>query len=142
MLSRVAVGQHQYFHPLNLGKRVLRAFPKELKYQDSAEYYEASWMGADMTFLVTIHKNPQSSYGISIPDLPGCVSSGETFEEAPVMAKQAIELHPEGMLDDDVELPEPSDDIAHLRQDPDYADALWGVVKVDLNWWRSSTSAA
>lgn len=95
-----------------------------------------------MTFLVAIHKDPNSSYGVSVPDLPGCVTAGDTMAEALIMAKEAIELHLEGMLDDDVELPDPSDDLDHLRRDPDYADAVWGVVKIDLDWRRPSSAAA
>jgi predicted RNase H-like HicB family nuclease len=95
-----------------------------------------------MTFLVAIHKDPQSSYGVSVPDLPGCITAGDTIAEALTMAKEAIELHLEGMLDDGIELPDPSEDLDRFRRDPDYADAFWGAVKVDLDWKRSSSSAA
>ena len=95
-----------------------------------------------MTFLVAIHKDPQSSYGVSVPDLPGCISAGDTISEALIMAKEAIELHLEGMLDDDLELPDPTESVEQWRNDPDYADAIWGVVKVDLDWRRSSPAAA
>ena len=53
-----------------------------------------------MTFLVAIHKDPDSSYGVSVPDLPGCVTAGDTIEEALLIAKDAIELNLVGMLDD------------------------------------------
>jgi len=95
-----------------------------------------------MTFLVAIHKDPGSSYGVSVPDLPGCITAGDTINEALVMAKKAIELHLEGMLDDNLELPEPTEDIDRLRRDPQFADAqLWAAVRVDLDWRRSSTAA-
>jgi predicted RNase H-like HicB family nuclease len=96
-----------------------------------------------MTFLVAIHKDSGSSYGVSVPDLPGCVTAGDTIDEALVMAQEAIELHLEGMLDDGLELPEPTEDIERLRTDPDFLDAeLWAAVRVELDWKRSSTSAA
>jgi predicted RNase H-like HicB family nuclease len=96
-----------------------------------------------MTFLVAIHKDPDSSYGVSVPDLPGCVTAGDTIEEALLMAKDAIELHLVGMLDDGLELPDPSDDIERLRKLPDFVDAaLWGAVRVELDWKRPSTTAA
>ena len=95
-----------------------------------------------MTFLVAIHKDSNSSYGVSIPDLPGCVTAGDTIEDALVMAKEAIELHLAGMLDDGVELPEPTADIDPIRRDPDYADAVWGAVRIDLDWRRSASTAA
>ncbi len=94
-----------------------------------------------MTFLVAIHKEPQSSYGVSVPDLPGCITAGDTIDEALTMAKEAITLHLEGMLDDNMELPEPTKDIEALRNAPDFADALWGVVQIHLDWRRSSSAA-
>jgi len=95
-----------------------------------------------MTFLVAIHKEPQSCYGVSVPDLPGCISAGDTLAEALVMAKEAIELHLEGMLDAGMELPDPSVDLDRLRADADYSDAIWGVVKVDLDWRRKAPAVA
>jgi len=96
-----------------------------------------------MTFLVAIHKDPSSSFGVSVPDLPGCVSAGDTVNEALVMAAEAIKLHLEGMLEDNVELPEPTEDIEKLRSLPDFADALlWAAVRIDLDWKRSATAAA
>jgi predicted RNase H-like HicB family nuclease len=95
-----------------------------------------------MTFLVAIHKDSQSSYGVSVPDLPGCVTAGDTFDEALTMAREAITLHFEGMLEDGLELPEPTENIDALRNDPDYADAFWGAVQVHLDWRRTATSAA
>ena len=95
-----------------------------------------------MIFLVAIHKDPGSSYGISVPDLPGCVTAGDTIAEALILAKDAIKLHLEGLLEDGLELPEPVENLDQLRGDPDYADAIWGAVLVDLDWRRGSTAAA
>lgn len=96
-----------------------------------------------MTFLVAIHKDPQSCYGVSVPDLPGCISAGDTLAEALAMAKEAITLHLEGMLDDGAMIPEVSTDIDRLKNDPEYADvALWAAVDVALEWKRSPTNAA
>jgi predicted RNase H-like HicB family nuclease len=104
--------------------------------------YSSVEYNAAMTFLVAIHKDPGSSYGVCVPDLPGCITAGDTIEEALIMAKEAIELYLEGMLDDGRELPDPTSDIDQLRANPDYADAIWGAVRVDLDWRRSSTAAA
>ena len=87
-----------------------------------------------MNFLIAIHKEPDSDYGVSVPDLPGCISAGSTFAEALAMAKEAIELHLEGMLDDGQELPTPTTDVAQLRADPQYRDAIWAIVTVDVDW--------
>ena len=96
-----------------------------------------------MTFLVAIHKEPGSSYGVSVPDLPGCVSAGDTADQALLMAAEAIKLHLEGMLDDGLELPEPTDDVELLRNLPDFRDAaFWGAVRIDLDWKRPSAAVA
>ena len=35
-----------------------------------------------MRYPVVIHKDPDSDYGVTVPDLPGCFSAGETSDEA------------------------------------------------------------
>ncbi len=35
-----------------------------------------------MRFAVVVHKDPDSSYGVAVPDLPGCISAGDTLDEA------------------------------------------------------------
>ncbi|GAB4450983.1 MAG: hypothetical protein Fur0044_46430 [Anaerolineae bacterium] len=51
-----------------------------------------------MRYPVVIHKDPQSDYGVSMPDLPGCFSAGETLDEALTQVVEAIECHLEGIL--------------------------------------------
>ena len=87
-----------------------------------------------MNFLVAIHKDPDSDYGVSVPDLPGCISAGSTFCEALAMIREAIELHLEAMLDDGEEIPTPTVDVERLRNDPDFADAIWALVTVEIDW--------
>lgn len=87
-----------------------------------------------MTFLVAIHKDPDSDYSVTIPDLPGCFSAGSTFAEALTMAREAIELHIEGMLEDGQELPTPTADVETFRKDPNFLDAIWALVTVEIDW--------
>ena len=35
-----------------------------------------------MRYAVVIHKDVESTYGVTVPDLPGCFSAGDTLEEA------------------------------------------------------------
>lgn len=85
-----------------------------------------------MNFPIAIHKDPGSDYGVTVPDLPGCFSAGSTIDEAMLMARDAIELYLESLTEDNEEWPTPSD-IETLQQNPDYADAIWAVVEVQLN---------
>lgn len=48
------------------------------------------------------------SIGVYFPDLPGCISCGDSTEEAIEMAKEALSLHLYGMENDGDEIPVPS----------------------------------
>lgn len=59
-------------------------------------------------YIGLIHKDADSDYGVSFPDFPGCVSAGETLDEARAGAEEALALHIEGMLEDGDAIPEPT----------------------------------
>ena len=59
-------------------------------------------------YIALLHKDLSSSFGVSFPDFPGCISAGETLEEARVMAAEALALHLEGLAEDGGAMPEPS----------------------------------
>ena len=59
-------------------------------------------------YIALIHKDGDSDYGVSFPDLPGCFTAGEDLDEARAMAKQALDLHIEGMVEEGIPVPEPS----------------------------------
>jgi len=46
-----------------------------------------------MKFPVVIHKDPDSDYGVTVPDLAGCFSAGSTVDEAFANAVEAAECH-------------------------------------------------
>lgn len=60
-----------------------------------------------LTYLAVLEPS-DDGYGVFYPDLPGCISFGETIEEAQQMAKKALELHIYGMEKDGDPIPEPS----------------------------------
>ena len=47
-------------------------------------------------YIGIVHKDPDSSYGIAFPDLPGCYSAGEDLAELERNAIEAIDLFLEG----------------------------------------------
>ena len=59
-------------------------------------------------YIALIHKDPDSAYGVSFPDLPGCISAGDTVDEARANAVEALALHLEGLAEDRDAIPEPS----------------------------------
>jgi len=84
-----------------------------------------------MRYPVVIHKDPESDYGVSVPDLPGCFSAGATLDEALQEAVEAIETHLEGMLLDGESIPSPKSIDDH-QNNPDYAEGIWALVTVDI----------
>jgi predicted RNase H-like HicB family nuclease len=58
-----------------------------------------------MKYVVVIEK-AESNYSAYVPDLPGCISVGDTLEEVRQMIQEAIEFHIEGMLRDGETVPE------------------------------------
>jgi len=84
-----------------------------------------------MVFAVVIHKDKKSDYGVSVPDLPGCISAGDTMDEALAMVREAIELHLEGMIEDGQAVPI-AQTLEAVRADPEYADAAaFELVQVE-----------
>jgi predicted RNase H-like HicB family nuclease len=60
-----------------------------------------------MRYAVVIEKG-ERNYSAYVPDLPGCVSVGDTLEEAKAEIREAIEFHLEGMHEDGLPIPQPS----------------------------------
>ena len=56
-------------------------------------------------FLVVIEK-ANGNYSAYAPDLPGCVATGATREEAEQNMHEAVQLHVNGLIEDGVPVPE------------------------------------
>ena len=85
-----------------------------------------------MKYPIVIHKDHGSSYGVTVPDLPGCFSGGETLDEVMAAACEAIECHVEGILMDGDSIPERKPMEVHVGN-PDFAGGIWAVVSVDIS---------
>lgn len=85
-----------------------------------------------MRYPVVIHKDKTSDYGVTVPDLPGCFSAGDTLEDALTHAVEAIECHLEGLLRDGDEIPPAQSVESHLKNKA-YAGGTWALVTVDLS---------
>jgi predicted RNase H-like HicB family nuclease len=60
-----------------------------------------------MKYLIIIEES-QTGYSAYSPDLPGCVSTGETLEEVERNMRVAIEFHIDGLKEEGFEIPRPS----------------------------------
>ena len=85
-----------------------------------------------MRYPVIIHKDLDSDYGVTVPDLPGCFTAGDTIDDAIVQAVEAIQCHIEGPVLDGETIP-PSHSIEFHQKNPDYVDGVWALVSVTLD---------
>ena len=49
------------------------------------------------TYRVLLNKEPEGGFTVLVPTLPGCITYGETMDEAIVNVKEAIELYLESL---------------------------------------------
>jgi predicted RNase H-like HicB family nuclease len=78
-------------------------------------------------YIAIIHKDSKSDFGVSFPDLPGCISASRTIDEAKELAQEALSLHIQGMLEDGEEVPAPSR-LEDVMADPENSDAVAFLV--------------
>ncbi|WP_119391354.1 type II toxin-antitoxin system HicB family antitoxin [Taklimakanibacter lacteus] len=69
-----------------------------------------------MRYVALVHKDKDSSYGISFPDFPGCISAGNTVDEAVTNAVEALAFHVQGLEADGITAPSPRS-IEAIRND-------------------------
>ena len=75
------------------------------------------------TYIALLRKDEDSDYGVDFPDFPGCVTAAESLAEARSLAKEALQFHVEGLLDDNELLPEP-DSLDRIMAQPENSDAV------------------
>ena len=62
-----------------------------------------------LNYRILLRKEPEGGYTVTVPSLPGCVTYGDTIDEAIVMAKEAIELYIESLQELGEEIPTEED---------------------------------
>ena len=82
-------------------------------------------------YIALIHKEPDSDYGVSFPDLPGCITAGTSLDDARDMAAEALALHLEGFAADNEPAPEPSS-LEAIMADPVNRDGVAIFVPAPL----------
>ncbi len=87
-----------------------------------------------MRFLLALHTDDGGlTYGVTVPDLPGCLASGaeRTFDDAIDTARAVIDWHVESLLSDGAAMPATRPVEEHFRN-PDFAGAVWAVIEVPV----------
>ena len=69
-----------------------------------------------MRYAIIIEK-AENNYSAYVPDLPGCIATGQTIEETEQQLREAIELHIEGMIEDGLPIPEPNSHVEYIEID-------------------------
>ena len=66
-----------------------------------------------MRYAIVIEK-ADGNYSVYVPDLPGCVATGATVEEAERSMREAIEFHLDGMREDGLRIPTPTSRVDYV----------------------------
>ena len=84
-----------------------------------------------MRYVGFIHKDPDSCFGISFPDIPGCISAGDTLDEAVANGAEALGGHIRWMEADGDYVPPPRS-LDEIRNDPALEGDREGAVLVAI----------
>jgi predicted RNase H-like HicB family nuclease len=79
-------------------------------------------------YVALLHPDATGGYGISLPDFPGCISAGDSMAEAADQGALALRLHVEGMMEDDLAIPEPRSAEALKKLMPDWFEGATIVL--------------
>jgi predicted RNase H-like HicB family nuclease len=55
------------------------------------------------------------NFSAYVPDLPGCIATGSTIEEAEQSIREAIEFHLQGLREDKLPIPAPSSRVDYIE---------------------------
>jgi predicted RNase H-like HicB family nuclease len=67
-----------------------------------------------MRYAVVI-EDAGSNFSAYVPDLPGCIATGQSIEEVENEIRSAIQFHLEGMKQDGLPIPKPSSAVEYVE---------------------------
>lgn len=74
-------------------------------------------------YVAIVEEEEGKAFGVWFPDLPGCVSAGDTLEEAMANAAEALALWIDVARESERSVPEPRS-FSDLKGDPETADDI------------------
>lgn len=80
-----------------------------------------------MRYVAFIHGDAEPGFGISFPDFPGCVSAGDTIDEAIRRGTEALAFQVEGLIRDGEQIPEPRS-VQDIEIDTDIVEWRKGAI--------------
>ena len=66
-----------------------------------------------LTYKVLLHKAVEGGFTVTVPALPGCITEGDSLDEALSMAREAIELYVEELQSRGEEIPDDSETLEY-----------------------------
>ncbi len=90
-----------------------------------------------MKYPVIIHKDEDTGFGVTIPDIPGCFACGDTQEEAIANIQETVELYYDG--EDVSEPPAPSQITDLLNSDLYTRDSFLYIADIDFAFLAPKT---
>lgn len=85
-----------------------------------------------MKFIIAIEPGTASTtFGVVVPDLPGCFSAGDTLDKAVDNAHEAIDLWCETVIEDGGDVPVAKTLTEH-QADPEFSGWIWALVEVPV----------
>ena len=66
-----------------------------------------------MRYLVLVERTDRNN-GAHVPDLPGCVATGQTLDETLRLLHEAMEMHVRGLEEDGLAVPEPTTSASYI----------------------------
>ncbi len=58
-----------------------------------------------LNYRTLLRKEPEGGYTVIVPSLPGCITYGDTIDQAIEMAKEAINLYIESLIEHGEDIP-------------------------------------
>lgn len=110
-LVRTRGDHHRYKHPTRKGLVTVAGHPWHAQ-----QYHEASRAerGYLMKYAVVIEQ-VEGNYSAYVPDLPGCVATGDTVEDVERVIRDAIVFHIAGLQAEGLPVPEPTTRCAYVE---------------------------
>ena len=87
-----------------------------------------------MRYPIILHTDDQRQFGVTVPDMPGCFSQGDSVENAINNAREAILFHAKGLLSSKQTIPLPTEfvDLSDFQGDPGTALIAYADVDIEL----------
>jgi predicted RNase H-like HicB family nuclease len=93
-----------------------------------------------MLYPIAIEKGSDTeAFSVAFPDVKGCYSAGDSFEEALINAKEALSGHLE-LLAESGELPPVASGIDDHFSNPEYQDWVWALIDLDVEPYMGKAS--